>query len=214
MTLKLQETKYSTFDCELLAVYLAIKHFEYFIEGHQFYVSTDHEPLIFALQSHSDKYTPRQLRHLDFILQFTCDIRHVSGTDNCVADVLSCIEVSTLHQSPPIIALKAMAAVQQSDIETSELQTSSLPLQQLPLPTSDLTLPCDISTGLPTPYVPQQFQQTVLDSLHSLSHPSICATQHLISSQYAWPNITKDVRNSGIQCQKSEIQHHTTGPLG
>ena len=57
--LKAQETRYSTFDRELLAVYLAIKHFRHFIEGHQFHVSTDHKPLIFALQLHSDKYTPR-----------------------------------------------------------------------------------------------------------------------------------------------------------
>ena len=58
-TLKPQETRYSTFDRELLAVYLAIKRFQHFIEGRQFHVSTNHKPLIFALQSHSDKYTPR-----------------------------------------------------------------------------------------------------------------------------------------------------------
>ena len=67
-TLKQQETRYSTFDHKLLAVYLAIKHFQYFIEECQFHVSTNHRPLIYALQSHSDKYTPRQLRHLDVIL--------------------------------------------------------------------------------------------------------------------------------------------------
>ena len=52
-----------------------------------------------------------------------------------------------------------MAAAQQSDPEISELQTStsSLQLQPLPLPTSDLTLMCDMSTGVPRPYVPQQF---------------------------------------------------------
>ena len=96
-----QETKYSTFHRELLAVYLAIKHFCYFIEGHQFHVLTDHKPLIFALQSHSDKY---------FISQFTSDIRHVSGTENCVADALSRIETNASHQSPPIIDCKAIAA--------------------------------------------------------------------------------------------------------
>ena len=216
-TLKPQETRYSTFDRELLAVYLAIKHFRYFIEGRQFYVSADHKPLIFALQSHSDKYTPRQLRHLDFILQFTCDIRHVSGTDNCVADALSRIEVSTLHQSSPVIDFKAMAAAQQSDTEISDLQTSSLQLQPLPIPTSDLTILCDMSTGVPRPYVPQRFRQTVFDSLHSLSHPSIRATQHLITSRYVWPNINKDVRKWArccIQCQKSKIQRHTTVSLG
>ena len=76
---------------------------------------------------------------------------------------------------------------------------------------------CDISTGVLRPYIPQQFRHTVSDSLHSLSHPSICATQHLITSQYVWPNINKDVRKwttCCIQCQKSKIQRHTTPPLG
>ena len=102
-TLKPAETRYSTFDRELLAVYLAIKHFRHFIEGRQFHIYTDHKPLIYALNSNSDKYTPRQLRHLDFISQFTSDIRHVSGTDNCVADALSRIEANSLHQSTPVV---------------------------------------------------------------------------------------------------------------
>ena len=218
-TLKPQETKYSTFDRELLAVYLAIKHFRYFVEGRQFHVLTDHKPLIFALQSQSDRYTPRQFRHLNYISQFTSDIQHVNGTANCVADALSRIEANALHQSPPVIDFKAIAEAQQSDSELSQLQlsTSSLQLQPLPLPTSNLRLLCDMSTKVPRPYIPHQFRHTVFDSLHSLSHPSIRATQHLITSRYIWPNINKDVRNwtrSCIQCQKSKIHRHTTAPLG
>ena len=77
------ETRYSTFVRELLAIYLAIKHFRHFIVGREFCVLTDHKPLTF------DKYTPRQTRHLDFISQFTADIRHVHGYANPVADALS-----------------------------------------------------------------------------------------------------------------------------
>ena len=65
------ETRYSTFDRELLAVYLAVKHFRHFIEGRQFHVITDHKPLTFALNFQSNKYTPRQVRHLDYVSQFT-----------------------------------------------------------------------------------------------------------------------------------------------
>ena len=36
--LKPSETKYSTYDRELLAIYLSIKHFRHFIEGHTFKV--------------------------------------------------------------------------------------------------------------------------------------------------------------------------------
>lgn len=73
--LKPAETRYSVFDRELLAIYLAIKHFRYFIEGRQFHVMTDHKPLIYALAGKPDRYSPRQARHLDLIPQFTSDIR-------------------------------------------------------------------------------------------------------------------------------------------
>ena len=47
--LKPSETRYSTFDRELLAVYLVIKHFRHFVEGREFFVLTDHKPLTYAL---------------------------------------------------------------------------------------------------------------------------------------------------------------------
>lgn len=63
------ETRYSTFDRELLAVYLAIRHFRHFVEGRDFHVLTDHRPLTFSLQAHHDRHSPRQARHLDFVAQ-------------------------------------------------------------------------------------------------------------------------------------------------
>ena len=79
------ETKYSTFSRELLAVYLAIKHFRYCLEGQQFHVLTDHKPITHALLSSSDRYSPREIRHLDFISHFTSDIRHfmIYGKNCC-----------------------------------------------------------------------------------------------------------------------------------
>lgn len=80
------ETHYSAFDRKLLAIYLAIRHFRHFVEGRQFHVLTDHKPLAYALSSDSAGYTPRQVHHLDYISQFTSDIRHVKGVHNAAAD--------------------------------------------------------------------------------------------------------------------------------
>ena len=107
------ETRYSTFDRELLAIYLAIKHFHHFVEGRNFHIATDHKPLTFALATASDKHTPRQIRHLDYISQFTTDIRHVSGPNNPVADALSRNAVCTLQSTqPPSVDLQALAQAQ------------------------------------------------------------------------------------------------------
>ena len=83
------ESKYSTFDRELLAIYKSVKRFRYFIEGRQFHVYTDHKPLTTTFVSNKSSYSPRQLRHIDFISQFTTDLRYVKGTDNTPADALS-----------------------------------------------------------------------------------------------------------------------------
>ncbi|BHF74054.1 hypothetical protein SprV_0401713800 [Sparganum proliferum] len=82
------ETRYSTFGRELLAIYLAVEHFRHFLECLDFTVFMYPKPLTFALRSHSDKYSPREIAHLDYISQFTTDIRHIDGTKNEVVDML------------------------------------------------------------------------------------------------------------------------------
>ena len=51
------ETKYSAFDKELLALFLAIKHFRHHLEGRSFTAWTDHKPLVGALTSTCLLYT-------------------------------------------------------------------------------------------------------------------------------------------------------------
>ena len=46
------ETKCSTFDKELLAMYLAVTKFSYFIDGRQVTLFTDHLPLTFVYKKH------------------------------------------------------------------------------------------------------------------------------------------------------------------
>ena len=83
------QRKYSAFDRELLAAYLAIRHFRWMLEGRQFHVLSDHKPLTYALHRATDALTARQQRHLSFIAEYTSDIRHIPGRDNVVADALS-----------------------------------------------------------------------------------------------------------------------------
>ncbi|CAI2738545.1 unnamed protein product [Dicrocoelium dendriticum] len=108
------ESRYSTFGRELLAIYLGIRHFRHYLEGRNFTVFTDHKPLIYAINGATDKYSPRETRHLDYVSQFTTDVRHVSGALNPVADALSRIQQISLSPSTNI-DLSAMAAAQQAD---------------------------------------------------------------------------------------------------
>nr|VZI51426.1 unnamed protein product [Spirometra erinaceieuropaei] len=85
------ETRYSTFGCELPAVYLAVKYFE-------FAIFTDHKSLSFALHSTSNRLNPRETRQLDYISQFTS----ATLTDQAmrVADALSRSSIAHVHLYP------------------------------------------------------------------------------------------------------------------
>ena len=86
---KTQKKNYSTFDWELLAIFLTIQHFEYFLDSKDFYVLSDHKPLATALTAFLKEASGRRLRQAQYISQFTSDIRYIKGVDNVVADCLS-----------------------------------------------------------------------------------------------------------------------------
>ena len=181
---------------------------------------TDHKPLTHALHTRSDCHSPRQARQLDYISQFTSNIRHIHGSDHVVADALSRIETNALLSGqPPVVEFAAMAKAQATDPQIRALQlspSSLLVVQDIPLANSNCTLLCDISTGSQCPLVSLQWRHTVFDSLHGLSHPGIGATQRLITARYVWPGINADVHrwtHSCIQCQCAKIQRHSTTSL-
>ncbi|CAI2738532.1 unnamed protein product, partial [Dicrocoelium dendriticum] len=75
------QVRYSTFGRELLAMYLVVKHFRHLLEGRRFILLTDHKPLVYAFRSASDRYSPRETRHLDYLSQFCVDIRYIDGSN-------------------------------------------------------------------------------------------------------------------------------------
>ncbi len=83
------ESKYLTFDRELLAAVAAIRHFRHIQEGCDFQLWTDHRPLVTALTHVSEPWSARQQRHLAVIAEFTSDLRYIPGPANVVADALS-----------------------------------------------------------------------------------------------------------------------------
>ncbi|BHF62655.1 hypothetical protein SprV_0200564000 [Sparganum proliferum] len=113
------QTRYSTFSRELLAIYLAIRHFRHLLEGREFSVHTDHKPLTYALKAKPDRYSPREFRHLDYISQFTSDIRYVRGSDNVVADALSRPDINTRTSD---FDLAKLADLQTADESIADLR--------------------------------------------------------------------------------------------
>ena len=155
------ETRYSAFGRELLAVYLSIKHFRHLLEGRSFVVYTDYKPVTHAFHGRPDRYSPREIRQLDFISQFTTDLRHIAGKNNLAADALSRAYINNVTCAT--IDFDAIAAAQETDDEITQLMGADGPprLQRVSVPSSHQTMLCDMTTGFPRPYVPASFRKSL-----------------------------------------------------
>lgn len=217
------QKKYSTFDRELLAIYSAIKHFRYFVEGREFSIFTDHKPLATALFTKAER-SPRQANHLDFISQFTSDIRYIEGNANVVADYLSRpVENQTQISEIAIVDSIKLAEFQENDRELKSLLSSSVSkphgskfkLETFRFPNCEIVY--ETSTDTKRPYIPIALRRQIFNKIHGISHPSIRGTRKLLSSRYFWPQMNKDSNTWSkhcVECQISKIQRHTKSPFG
>lgn len=165
--LRQAESRYSTFDRELLAVYLAVRHFKHLLEGSPFTIHTDHRPLVYAFSKPADAWSARQQRHLSCISELNCSIEYTPGEMNPVADALSRVEINAVQVG---IRYDDIAKTQQKDPETAAYRTAVTNLQwaDIPLGLGDRTILCDVSTGRPRPLVPKPFPRRIFDLIHGL----------------------------------------------
>lgn len=220
--LRPNERKYSTFDRELLAIFLALRHFRHFVGGNNpVTLRTDHKPIVQAFCKTSDAWTARQQRHLSAIAETGCAIEHLPGTSNPVADALSRVEIDSVCNEVQSVVLgidyASMAEAQAADPETASYRTSITSLMWQDVKFGDFSLLCDVSTGRPRPLVPREFRRPVFDAIHSLSHPSARSSLKMVKARFVWHSISRDVRTWARlceACQRSKVGRHTESGIG
>jgi len=203
------QKNYSTYDRELLSIYKGIKYFRYCLEGRKFTIFTDHKPLIYSFRQNPEKASPRQLRHLDFIGQFSTDIQYIKGSENIVADALSRVsEIKCL----PTIDFEAIAKDQQSDTVLLDLlKTNASKFAKFPVFGTNTEIYCENSLNRVRPYIPSNHRYEVFKTIHGLAHPSIRLTNKTLTSKYFWPSMNKDCNEwsrACLACQKNKISRH------
>ncbi|BHF71743.1 hypothetical protein SprV_0401480300 [Sparganum proliferum] len=185
------ETRCSTFGRELLAAYLAVRHFRHLHKGREFTIFTDRKPLTFALHSHSGKVIHWEIRHVDYISLLTSDTRHIDGPQNEVTDALS--RPSIAHLLSLGINIAKMA-VEQHRVASLCDDVSELQLQELPLKTENGTILCYVPTLSHRPFVSPSFRRNVFSFLHKLSRHGSRATDKLVSDHFVWSGMHKDLK--------------------
>jgi transposase InsO family protein len=211
------QRNYSTFDRELLAVFMALHHFRFFLEGRMFVVFTDHKPLVSALQRITPPASARQQRQLAYVAEFEARLVHTPGAENVVADVLSrppvsgftCMAVDT-PELVEGIDFHQMALLQSTCPDVQKLRSSSL-LQISSSPVQEQVLFGDVSTGVFRPLVPRAMRRAVFDKLHVAMHPGVRASRRLVAARFLWPAMNSEVAEwarSCLTCQQSKISRH------
>ena len=219
-----RETRWSTFGRELYAVYAAIGHFRHRVEGRDFQVWSDHMPLVHALRAEtvSDKYLPREIRHMTFVSEFTHDVRHIPGHDNSMADCLSRIQALQLDCLPdtPGLSMRDLAVAQYGDVQLKALQasdSSALRFRQVETSADQPPLIVETSTGRNRLYLPAVYRRHAFERLHNLSHPGQRASVRLVADRFVWHGMRTEVSRWAkecSQCQRNKISRHTRSELG
>jgi len=81
------ETRYPTYDRELLAIRDAIEHWRFYLHGAKFKAYTDHSSLQHILRQR--RLSTRQMGYLETLQQYDYEIAYMPGAQNQVQDALS-----------------------------------------------------------------------------------------------------------------------------
>lgn len=177
------------------------------LESRQFVIKTDHKPLIYTFAKKAEKASPRQLRQLSYISQFSTEIIYIKGI---VDDSLFRINEITM---PIALSAQLIHEEQEQDDELKQLlvdSDSSLKLQRLSID-NETAIFCDTSSGYIQPYLPKSLRCRAFNSVHGLTHPGTRVTCRQLKQKYIWPGINKDAlrwTRSCIACQRAKIQRH------
>jgi RNase H-like domain found in reverse transcriptase len=120
---------FSTFNRELTAIFAAVRHYCFLLEGQDFRILTDYKPLTSAYKWVLPPWSARQQRQLAYIAEFSIDIIHTPGAHNWVADALSrataIAAAPSLSSSSPIVDPPQPAPIFPSSPSVGDWQAAS-----------------------------------------------------------------------------------------
>ncbi|UYV79431.1 hypothetical protein LAZ67_17002583 [Cordylochernes scorpioides] len=192
-TLRPHEKNYSISELECLAIVESVEKFRIHLMGRKFTIFSDHHALqwLKTIKNPSGRLFRWSLR----LSSYEYEVRYIKGKQQYEADLLSrnpfCgfLDASLIktHQPPPS-------------------RESSLTIDRNGLHTVS-------RKGVTKIIIPKPLIQQLLQTVHAqYNHPGISQMSRLISTQYYWQGMSKDIKQKVKTCPTCQLTKHPLGP--
>ena len=219
----------STFNRELTAIHMALKHFKHRVRGRQLTIRTDHKAIIQAVSNGVGEHSPSEQRMIFYIKEFTDKVTYIKGEDNVLADVLSrpySLDKEGVHGGADVCAVsydipeanlcsELIATIQEEDPSFLEeelpgiLEVSSKALDNGQRLFGVVDRENEVDTF--RPWIPPSLRPLVFHTLHDIIHQGQQKSVETVSTFYFWPSLTKDIQiwtKCCPRCQTSKVTRH------
>ncbi|HJS83264.1 MAG TPA: reverse transcriptase domain-containing protein, partial [Nitrososphaera sp.] len=214
------ERNYPVHEQELLAVICALREWRHYLHGSRFKAITDHKSLKY-LQT-QPCLSARQVRWSEFLQQFDMEIEYQQGKSNVVADALS---RRADHATGHTLVNSGITEISWGNTLLQQIKDG---YQQDPVckeilednRNEDLTITDGLIYKNERVYIPNDLsiKTQLLTEAHDAKvsgHVGVSKTIQLLSRDYYWPDMRKDINNYVKSCYKCQSNKpNNRHPLG
>ena len=215
----------STFNRELSAAFLAVKHFKHTLRGRTVVLVTDHKSLVNAVNNGQGDHSIHESGMIAYIKEFNPRMIHIPGSENPVADSLSrptvVNQVEVDVQEWEIPSLSDFAAYQYEDPFLDEEldkigKMKGFKIAEKIIGDSSLWGVEDLDNSHFRPIVPPILRAPIFHVFHNVLHQGEQKSLDAIKCHFFWSSMVEDIGKwvkFCPQCQSCKVSRHNRQTL-
>ena len=213
--LDIHQRNYPVHDKEMCAIMHAVERWRPFLLGRHFKVYTDHRSLVYLKTQ--PNLNQRQIRWMERIADYDCEILYKPGKENVVADALSRIHISAISTVPNNIRKLILDGYKKEPFGSliKEVEGKKGTYIRYTVENKLLYYRTDEYQEWRLCLPDIKYRETIIHENHDLAiagHPGFVQTYNKIARSYYWPGMSKDIRKHTKECDICQRTKNTTQP--